>query len=77
MSSEPGFDNDPVEIVNVNADLGDPPMTLGEKCEKRTAAHRLIRSKYDAGVPLFSPMICFEIWSDSWRTTAHLTKSSW
>ncbi|KAG8164437.1 hypothetical protein KVR01_006355 [Diaporthe batatas] len=41
-------------IVVAHADLPDPPMTLDEKDEKLAAAHKLISTKYDAGVPFFT-----------------------
>lgn len=34
--------------------LIDPPMSLDERREAQIEAHRLIREKYDAGVPFFT-----------------------
>lgn len=47
-------DDDGVYIVVAFGDIPDPPMTLDERSERMTAAHRLIQAKYDAGIPFFT-----------------------
>lgn len=54
MSLQSQLGDNAVETVVVLANISDPPMTLDEKREKRTAAHRLIQTKYDAGIPFFT-----------------------
>ena len=54
MSSPLLFDDGQICIIVAPADLPDPPMTLDEKRDKRAAAHRLIKAKYDAGIPFFT-----------------------
>lgn len=41
-------------VVLATADLPNPPMTLQEKRDELTAAHELIRAKYDASIPFFT-----------------------
>lgn len=41
-------------IILFTADLPNPPMTLDEQRDTQEAAHRSIRAKYDAGIPLFT-----------------------
>lgn len=50
--SDDNPDND-VSVILAVAYLPNPPMTLEEKREELTAAHRLIKAKYDARIPFF------------------------
>jgi hypothetical protein len=54
MSSLRVSDDDDVTIYMATANLPNPPITLEEKREHMTAAHRLIHAKYAAGVPFFT-----------------------
>ena len=48
------YQPDGVFIFLAYANLPDPPMSLDEKLEVQTAAHRLIQAKYDAGIRFFT-----------------------
>jgi hypothetical protein len=50
----PRIDEDGIFILVAEPDIKDPPMTFEDRRQKLEEASRLIQTKYDAGVPLFT-----------------------